>query len=207
MSTRAVFTLALLLALPTLAASHQLDEYLQAVRLDITRDRIVVNIALTPGVNVATRVITLIDMNADGELSSSERDTYARGLLTDLVLEIDGQRQALALSNCHFPSRSEMTTGLGTIHVAAAADLTPVSLGHHQLLLRNDHQAEIGVYLVNALTPDTEEIEITGQQRDPLQHELHVEYTVTSRTLLRLSLCGFALSLTVLAGYRSRSQS
>lgn len=204
MSTRAVFTLGLLLTMPALAASHQLDEYLQAARLDITRDRIVVDIALTPGVNVATNVVTLIDTNGDGELSSSERDAYARGVVKDLGLEVDGQRQRLALSSSQFPSLQEMTSGLGTIHIAAEAAITPASLGRHQLLYRNDHQAEIGVYLVNVLVPDTSEIEITRQHRDALQHGLLVGYTVSSSAQSQLPLVVFAVSLMALIGYRSR---
>lgn len=203
MITRLGVALSLLLALPSVGQSHQLDEYLQAARLDITRHRVALHLTLTPGVTVATRVMTFIDSNADGEFSSSECDAYAREVLNDLLMEIDGQPQPLTLLNHRCSAPSELVTGFGTISIAADVNISPAAFGHHQLRLRNDHATEIGVYLVNVLIPEARDIEIAEQQRDPLQREFRVGYTVTSSLLPRLSLVGFALGLTLLAGYRS----
>ena len=47
---------AVLLLLPAVALAHRLDEYLQATRLSLALDRVVLKIDLTPGVDVAARV-------------------------------------------------------------------------------------------------------------------------------------------------------
>jgi hypothetical protein len=47
------------------------------------------------------------------------------------------------------------------------------------LFFRNVHRSEIGVYLVNALVPADDRIEITGQRRDGLQHELTIDFRVS----------------------------
>jgi hypothetical protein len=52
--------------------------------------------------------------------------------------------------------------------------------GEHQLSFRNDHLPKLGVYLANALVPETDAIKITGQQHDALQHELQVNFLVLS---------------------------
>ena len=53
--------------------AHQLDEYLQAARLDLSRDRVGVEIDLTPGMAIAPQIIALIDVDADGFVSAADR--------------------------------------------------------------------------------------------------------------------------------------
>jgi hypothetical protein len=68
----------LLVVLPTTAGAHRLDEYLQATRVAIERERVDVDIDLTAGVSIAGQVTTWIDVNGDGEISQAESFAYAR---------------------------------------------------------------------------------------------------------------------------------
>ena len=65
------------LALAPVASAHRLDEYLQAARVGIARDRIDVELDLTPGVAVASRVVDAIDLDRDGSVSAGEKAAYA----------------------------------------------------------------------------------------------------------------------------------
>jgi len=193
-----------LLAFPTPAAPHQLDEFLQATRVALARDRVVLEIDLTPGVKVAQRIFALIDTDGDRRISTAEGRAYARQVLEDVVLRLDDQRRRLTLVRADFPSLGEMGAGLGTIRLEAKAD-APVDAGSHQLSYQNDHQPEIGAYLVNALVPGTSRIEITGQRRDKLQRGIRLDYTVASSGARRLSwLIVAALGLSALVVYRRR---
>ena len=52
-----------LLVFPATMLAHRLDEYLQATRLSLALDRIVLKADLTPGVDVAPLVFSLINIS------------------------------------------------------------------------------------------------------------------------------------------------
>ena len=71
--------------------SHNLDEYLQAARLLLVRDRVALELDLTPGVAVAPGIIAIIDQDADAAISSEEARAYAQTVMSDVRLSLDGQ--------------------------------------------------------------------------------------------------------------------
>ena len=162
------------------AAAHVLDQYLQVAQIALAPDGARVELRLIPGAQVADRVLALIDTDGDGQISRAEEQAYARRVLQDIALEVDGRRAPLALTGVQFPSRREMNEGIGAIRLTLAAEAALGLAGEHQLSFRNDHLPELGVYLANALVPTTEAIKITGQQRDALQHGLQVDFRVLS---------------------------
>jgi len=58
-----------LVALPSSALAHQLDEYLQATLVSIEPGEIRLQINLTPGVAVAEQVLALVDRDHGGSPS------------------------------------------------------------------------------------------------------------------------------------------
>ena len=116
-----ICAIGILLTFPATTSAHRLDEYLQATRISLALDRIVVEIDLTPGVDVAPMIFALINTNHDGRISEVEGRTYASQFLKEIVLEVDGQGQRLALIRSQFPSFQELSAGLGTIRIEARA--------------------------------------------------------------------------------------
>jgi hypothetical protein len=171
-------TLAILAVSSRPAVSHQLDEYVQAARIGVAAHGIIIEMSLTPGVAVAPRVFALIDRDGDGRASSVEIDTYARLVLRDLVVSVDGQPVPMTITRAECPSWEEIHEGAGTIHIEAVAKGRAMSAGQHQIRLLNTHQAEFSVYLVNALVPSDPEITITAQRRDVLQHGIELAVDV-----------------------------
>jgi hypothetical protein len=165
------------------AAAHVLDEYVQAAQIALAPGGVRVELRLTPGVEVAGRVYALIDADGDGQISPSEEGAYARRVLQDIALEVDGRRATLALTGVQFPSRREMREGNGAIRLDLAAEASLGAAGEHQLSFRNDHLPELGVYLVNALVPTTSDIEISGQARDSLQREMRLSFHVNAQVI------------------------
>lgn len=160
------------------AAAHVLDEYVQAARIALAPGGASVELRMTPGVEVAGRVFRLIDVNGDGQISPAEEQAYARRVLQDITLEVDGRHTPLALTVAEFPSRREMSEGIGAIRLGLTAEADLGAAGGHQLSFRNNHLPELGVYLVNALVPAESEIKISGQERDPLQREMRLSFHV-----------------------------
>ncbi len=199
------------LALVNSAWAHRLDEYLQATRLAIDIGRVDVEIDLTPGVSVASKVFGWIDTNHDGSISQEEGEVYARAMLRSAVLKADGVTAPMTFEECRFPTLDEMNEGIGTIRLRARASIPAAASGRHQISFLNMHRPELSVYLVNALVPENRRVEIGEQRRDVAQHGIILDYTVTGddpedrmlALFLGLGMAGF-LALRVGISRRSR---
>jgi hypothetical protein len=174
--------LAIVWGRPVPAGAHRLDEYLQATRLSIDVDRVSLDLDLTPGVSVASRVFGWLDTNGDGEISATEGEAYARQMLSALVLSVDGRPVPVTFVDSRFPDARDMSLGVGTIRLRATSKMPAASSGRHQLAYVNDHRSDISVYLANALVPADPRIQIAAQRRDPSQHRLTIDYDVTTHS-------------------------
>jgi len=174
-------TLAMLAVSSRPADSHQLDEYLQATRIAAAAHRVTVEMSLTPGVAVVARVFALIDRDGDGRASSAEIGRYARRVLRDVVVSVDGQPVQMTITRAECPPWEEIRAGAGTIRVEAAATVRAMSAGRHQIRLVNAHEPGISAYLVNALVPSDAGITIAAQRRDVLQHGIELDVDVAQR--------------------------
>ncbi|HLQ79315.1 MAG TPA: hypothetical protein VK210_18285, partial [Terriglobia bacterium] len=180
--------------LPQPAAAHRLDEYLQATRISVERNRMDLAIDLTPGVDVAQKVMALIDSNRDGKISDSEGTEYAKSVLSSMSLKLDNRRRLLTLTGSRFPSFLDMSHGEGVIRLQATAAIPATSSGPHELEFVNTHQLDMGVYLINAMVPADKQVRITDQHRDTLQHEFKMDYRVVEAPR------GWAVSWLLLGG-------
>ena len=172
-----VFLLGGMAALPTPAAAHRLDEYLQATRLSIDADRIGVEIDLTPGANIASQVARQIDTDGDGRFSTDERRRYAQSVITSMTLMLDGRVTPLSFAADDFPTVDAMAAGTGMIRLRATARAAAAS-GRHQLQYRAAPLTGSSVYLVNALIPADARILLEAPQRDAMQRALTLDFSV-----------------------------
>jgi hypothetical protein len=175
-------TVIVLLAAGGEASAHQLDEYLQAARVSIARDRLALDLDLTPGISVASSVIATLDSNADGSLAPAEAEAYGRRVLSDLLVTLDGNRVGMTLLLIEVPTIEEMRHGLGTIRmqVAGSVEARP---GRHQVQFFNNHRPETSVYMVNALVPEDRGVDVVSQSRDARQRVFQMEATVRPQWL------------------------
>src|SRR5690348_8195960 len=157
--------IAILLLAGTSGSAHRLDEYLQATTISVEKDRVQAQLRLTPGVAVFRRVFATIDADADGAISEAEQQAYARHVLGDLSLTIDGNHLRLQLLSAKFPGIEEMREGRGEIQLEFTADV-PGGGPNRRLIFENHHQSRIAAYLVNCLVPRDPGIRITAQNRN-----------------------------------------
>jgi hypothetical protein len=174
--SRAAALLAVTLALGVGVSAHRRDEYLQAARLDVEPDRIEIDLDLTPGIDVADRIVAAVDRNHDGSLSPDEKRRYEDEVLGALDVELDGRPLRVQLLAASFPGLDTFSHGDGTMHFQSRAVLPPLSAGAHRLLFRNSHRRDVSVYLANALVPESDQVAITGQERDGDQRELTIAF-------------------------------
>ena len=180
-----------LLAMCGEVSGHQLDEYLQATRVSIARDRVTLDIDLTPGVTIAPAIVETLDANADNIIVPSEAGAYGRAVLSDIVVTFDGRPVVMALTQIEVPTIDEMRHGMGTIRLRAVGGVE-ARAGRHRLDVVNGHRRDTSVYLVNALVPDDGGVDIVSQSRDAHQREFHLEAAVRPRwaTLLWFAMGG-----------------
>jgi hypothetical protein len=165
----------LLVALASPARAHQLDEYVQASKISVGKDRITVELRLTPGVKVLSRVLAAIDPNGDGVISPDEQRAYAERVRGDLSLTVDGRRLPLRLVVLGFPAIDDMREGLGEIRLDFTA-VVPIGPSYRRLTFENHHQSDVAVYLANALIPQDADIRITAQRRSYEQASFTLDY-------------------------------
>ena len=180
----AAAAVAVLLVASADVSAHRRDEYLQAARVALLPDRVTVQLDLTPGIEVADAIVTLVDRDRDGSLSAEEQHAYASAVVGALDLRLDDTRLPLQVNASSFPAIASMRGGEGTIRIEASAAHRALTAGAHQVFLRNTHQRHQSVYLANALVPETARVTVLDQRRDERQTELTIDYSVHAGTVV-----------------------
>jgi len=143
----------------------------------IDPERIDLEIDLTAGANIASRILEFIDTDGDGRVSDVEGDAYARRVLDSIALSIDGRPVPVVLAAHEFPGREAIAAGTGTIRLRATAPASS-QRGRHQLVYMNTHLPETSVYLVNALVPSDERVRLAAPRRDRTQRSFTLDYDI-----------------------------
>jgi hypothetical protein len=174
-------TLAAIISAAAVVDAHRLDELLQAARVAISPTSVVVHLDLTPGVALAPEVIARVDGDGDGRVSPLEAEAYARAVMRDLDARLDGIQLPLSLKRVEVPTTEEMLGGVGTVRLELAGETGRTAPGHHVFELRNLHQPEASAYLANALLPDSADVTILRQERDPTQQQFCLHFEMHAR--------------------------
>lgn len=196
--------LAILLGCPGAAAAHRLDEYLQGTRLGLGPGGVTIELDLTPGVSVAPRIFALIDRDRDGQIDPQEIEAYARSVVEDLTLVLDGRSLPLTLRRADSPSWPEMRDGAGTIRLEVSAAAVLDAGADHRVHYANAHEPEMSVYLANALLPSTRSVVITAQRRDRRQRQFDIDVTVVEERRMYGWLALQSVAFVALLAYRGR---
>jgi hypothetical protein len=190
------------------AAAHRLDAYRQAARLDVRRDRLALDIDLTPGTIVAPTIAASIDRNADAAFDAREQAAAAADVAQALDLRIDGARHRLTVTAATFPDAATLQRGEGTIRVRMRADHA-IGSGTHRVSLRNGHEPVPSVYAASVVAAEDSRIAIGRQHRSPdhRQLEFDVVFDSPSRRLsTSLALLGIVAVLLLAEGARARQR-
>ena len=154
------------------AAAHRLDEYLQATLIGVTRDRIDVEIQLTPGVQMLPVLMAVIDQDRDGRISPEEERAYLGRVAREVELRVDGVPAPLSLIESSFPAPEAMREGLGTIMIRLRT-----ARSGRELRFENRHLPQVSVYLVNCLAAPADGLVVGRQERDEAQRSIEFAYS------------------------------
>jgi hypothetical protein len=173
--------LLILLAAPSVAFGHRLDEYLQATLVAIEPGDIRLQMNLTPGVQVVDQVLARIDTDHDGAISAKEAAAYAESLKRDLIVRLDRRVLKLKLTAVNVLEPDELREGEGIIQLEFSVAFGPLRAGAHSLSIENRHMPDVSVYLLNAAKPKADSIQITGQKRNESQSAGEIGFTFRPR--------------------------
>jgi hypothetical protein len=205
----ALVALALGVAFGASLSAHRRDEYLQAARIAVEPDHVAIELSLTPGAAVADALLATIDGDHDGSLSTIEQAAYARRVVGEMSLVLDGRALPLKLSSSAFPDLDAARRGEAAVRLEIRAGVADLRPGAHQLAFTNAHLPEHSAYLANALVPESDRVAVTAQRRTVDQHAVTIDFALgptvgsTSRAPLVLTLA-FAVALIVPLARRNR---
>lgn len=179
-----VCLISLLLILPPTTAAHPLDEFYQVTYILMAPNRITLQVELYPGVLVAPRILGLIDTNQDDHISPAESQAYVDLFLKDVTFEVDDRPTSLTATNLVFPTPLDLRAGVGVIRFNLYADLPADHRGSHHFFYKNNHQPDIGIYLVSALGDAARWVDLTQQEPDIFQASIRVDYIIETEAPL-----------------------
>lgn len=156
-------------------SAHRLDEYLQGAMVSIQRDRVQIEMTLTPGVAIFPLLIPYIDTDGNGIISAGEQRVYVDQVLRDLSLQVDGRPLTGRVKGFQFPAIDEMKAGRGEIQLQLDAEV-PRGGTKRTFGLENRHMPQISVYQVNALATEDPRLEIAAQDRNYSQSDYQLKY-------------------------------
>jgi len=159
------------------ASAHRLDEYLQATVIDLGRDHVMLRLRLTPGVDVADRIIARIDTNRDGVLSVEEKRAYALQIARDLSISLNGTSVTLRPEGGVFPTIAAMKSGTGIIMLQFESKAFHTK-AHNRLIYSNRVTGPDVVYLVNCLMPADPAVHIDEQTRSANQASYQMSFSI-----------------------------
>ena len=179
------------------ANGHVLDEYLQSTLVVIEPGDIRLKINLTPGIEIADKLLSQIDHDGDGVISAGEAGAYAQMLKRDVTVRLDGRDTQLQLTASNIPELALLRTGHGIIQMEFSLTPCYFSGGNHRLTFENRHSNSFGVYLFNAARPRSESIRIVRQNRNNNQSQGEIEFAYAIRNSLSLPAAGILTSIAV----------
>lgn len=179
MKKQSTILILLLLFLASSANAHRLNEYLQATTILLGRNSVMLRVTLTPGSDIAQKILMDIDRNGDGIISGKEQQAYTVFFLQGLSVNIDDRPVLLHLLSWNFPTAEAIKKGMGDIQLFLTAAMANSS-SKHQLIFKNNGQGSTAIYLVNCLMPEDPNIRITTQSRNNDQSYYTLDFTTVN---------------------------
>ena len=173
--------MALLAALPPgTAPAHPIDEVVQGAYLTLALGEVRLELDVTPGAEVVSLVLPLLDPDGDGAVSDAEARAYAEGVLADSTLTLDGEPAAWSLSAVGVPELGLLAGGAGVVRIDATAP-RPEREGARTLAYENLHEPAKSLWMANVFLRPGEgwTYRVTGQERDARGQALTVRYEAT----------------------------
>ncbi|MBM4393287.1 MAG: hypothetical protein FJ090_19350 [Deltaproteobacteria bacterium] len=171
-TSSALTAIAIVLAFATPARAHRTDGLLQASLVEVLPTQIGVEVTLAPGIDIAPKIIAVLDLDRDGVFSEIESEAWSELFMAKQRVTVDGESLPLKLQSVRATPLAELTNGHAEIVVYFTADLGQLAHGPHTLTCANHYEPMPSIYQCNGLVPKAPSVRITSHRRDERQREL-----------------------------------
>lgn len=154
------------------------DRYAQTTLLNVEPREIVGELQLAPGNAAWPVVMSSIDADGDGRLDGPEMQAYARVVLGDLSLQVNGSPMPLELRSIEFSPLESFQEGGGVIRVAFAT--TPLRDPPVSLEFSNRHQLATSVYSASLATGKDSGLAVRAATASGDQSRIEASFTQLS---------------------------
>ena len=172
--------LLLFAALTGRADAHPVDEVVQGAYLTLALGELRLELDVTPGSEVAGRVLPALDPDGDRAVSEDEAQAFAQDVLDQSTLTLDGVMAEWELVDVTVPPLGELATGNAILKIMATA-ARPEAPGDRVLAYENRYEPAKSLWIANVfLQPGSDWVyRVTGQERSDDGKGLTVRYTST----------------------------
>lgn len=166
----------------TTANAHRLSGLLQASLVETLPEQVGVEVTLFPGMDIASKVFSLLDGNNDGVVSEAEKAAWSEVFMSKQAVSVDGRKLPLTLRSIRTSAPDEMADGHGEIVVCFTAELGSLASGARTVVCANHYKPLPCAYQSNGLVPKAPGIRVTGHRRDQHQQELSLDVSFGKST-------------------------
>jgi hypothetical protein len=171
--------LSALLCCTTPALAHPVDEVVQGAYLTLTPGTVQLELDITPGSKVASSVLKALDANQDGKVQPQEAQSYARNVLSQSTLKLNGQNTLWTLQSTEIPPLEDLRLGSATLKIYAQAKRTDLA-GVHSLSYLNRYTPAKSQWVANVFLQPSDQwvYQVNAQKHSNDGQTLSVQYTV-----------------------------
>ncbi|WP_161883661.1 hypothetical protein [Deinococcus alpinitundrae] len=162
------------------AGAHPVDEVVQGAYLTLTPGKVLLELDLTPGSQVAGTMLKTLDTNGDGKASGAEARAYAAKVLSQSTLILGGVAVPWILDTVTVPPLAILKIGGDTIKIYATARRPDVA-GGQTFSYQNRYQPVKSQWIANIFLQPAGgwQYQVTGQQHSNDGQQLTVKYTAS----------------------------
>jgi hypothetical protein len=162
------------------AGAHPVDEVVQGAYLTLTPGKVLLELDLTPGSQVAGTMLKALDVNGDGKASGAEARAYAVKVLKQSTLTLGGVVVPWTLDTVTVPPLNILKIGGDTLKIYASARRQDAA-GGQVLGYQNRYQPVKSQWIANIFLQPAGgwQYQVTGQTHSSGGQQLTVNYTAS----------------------------
>ena len=165
-----IFTLLLAFAAPLHA--HRVEGLLQNSLVEVLPSQVGVEVTLVPGIDIAPKIVALLDADGDGVFSESESAAWSARFMAAQSVTVDGQSLPLKLEGTRASPLAEMNSGHAEIIVHFTADFAALARSPRTIVCANRYEPIPCSYQTNGLVPKVPSVRLNLRGRDERQQEI-----------------------------------
>jgi hypothetical protein len=148
------------------AEAHRASGLLQASLVEVLPSQVGVEVTLVLGMDVASKIVAMVDANGDGALSEVECSAWATQFLKAQEVSVDGHALPLKLAGVRTTAKDAVTReGHAEIVVNFTADLGEFASGRRSILCANRYEPIPSAHQCNGLMPKSPDVRVFSHAR------------------------------------------